>query len=695
MHINLRTIGKPIRCFSLLLLTFAVLAAWSQSQVSPQRSDPGSRVLRGKMTPGRVAAEHTFKLPTRTVAARLPGTASRLAVPTACPADAQALGAVCGHVTVPLDRNHPTQGTIPIYFELYTHTGPGPAESAILANFGGPGMTTSGNRGTALALYGKTLDKHDLLLIDDRGRGLSGAIDCPDIQNGVTPYLPTVVECAAQLGSADSAYGAGDIAEDTEAVRAALGYEKVDYHGGSYGGIDVAAYATRYGQHLRSIVLDSPIGPFMQDETRFLPSWYRTHAEPDGISIDCRRSPACSADHPFPNEELDALVWTIRHHPVEGDAYDANGNLKHLRLDESQLAMNVIEWGAGLFTSTGELLAAADALWQNDPKPLLRLEAEGNYPTPEAAMGDPTGFSNGAWVATMCLDAKEPWDWAAPLSQRKKQFDAAVAALPAGYFAPFSKQAATGLLYDYYGMQCMYWERPTPPSPVLPPHAKFPKTPTLAFAGDLDRMSLAAGETAALYPNSTFVTMAGAGHETTGWSECAAKLASDFIETLKVGDTSCAAVPVAVWPAVGRFPLLTQDARPAAVDPDGINKIGTAERKVVTVAVATATDAMQRSIIGWGDGVGLRAGTFHTDYGDTAWTTTLSNCAFAKDVTVNGTVTWEMFGAFKADLTVSGPGTAGGSLHVEGTWMAPGPAGNFQVTGTLGGRDVAVLVPEA
>jgi hypothetical protein len=48
-----------------------------------------------------------------------------------------------------------------------------------------------------------------------------------------------------------------------------------------------------------------------------------------------------------------------------------------------------------------------------------------------------------------------------------------------------------------------------------------------------------------------------------------------------------------------------------------------------------------------------------------------------------------------ADLTVSGTGTAGGTLHVEGTWHAPGTVGKFKISGTLGGRQVAVLVPEA
>ena len=48
-----------------------------------------------------------------------------------------------------------------------------------------------------------------------------------------------------------------------------------------------------------------------------------------------------------------------------------------------------------------------------------------------------------------------------------------------------------------------------------------------------------------------------------------------------------------------------------------------------------------------------------------------------------------------ADLMVSGTGTAEGTLHVDGAWQAPGPAGKFKVSGTLGGKNVAVLVPEA
>jgi len=57
-----------------------------------------------------------------------------------CPPEAQDLGAMCGTLPVPLDRRHPEKEKIKIYFELYLHTNPGPAESAILGKPGGPGI---------------------------------------------------------------------------------------------------------------------------------------------------------------------------------------------------------------------------------------------------------------------------------------------------------------------------------------------------------------------------------------------------------------------------------------------------------------------------------------------------------------------------------------------------------------------------
>jgi len=643
--------------------------------------------------PRAVRPEHPFASQDQQAQRR--ATASAAITWVACPLEAQSLGAMCGTLPVPLDRRHPKEKKINIYFEVYLHTNPGPAESAILFNNGGPGggTTDTDDRALAFTLLGQNLDAHDVLLIDDRGRGHSAPIDCQEIQHGLADTAQAITDCAAQLSDAASWYGTGDVAMDTEAVRAALGYDKVDYWGGSYGGEDVTAYATRFGQHLRSIVLDAPEGtPGLR---AFSLDGNSARATSREIRLGCQRSPTCAMDHPNPDAEFERLIQAVRSKPLQGDAYDANGNLIHVQLDEGGLLFVAI-YPIGHFVTTSELLAAANSLSRGDPAPLLRLGAE--FPASLVAdYGDPTSFSAGDYFAALCVDAHQPWGWSEPFSERERQFADAVANLPINHFAPFSKAAGTSLAVSFE-KQCLSWQKPTPSEPVAPPNPTYPDVPTLVLDGDMDTVvpMEEVRKVAALFPGSTFLPVAEAGHVTAFETQCSLMLQSQFFETLQVGDIRCAELPETVWPALGRFPLNAVDARPAQVDPNEGNQIGEAERKVVTVAVATAIDALQRTTIGSGSGVGLRAGTFQTRYDDYGnQITTLANCSFAKDVTVNGTVMWGADLSFVADLAVSGTGTTGGNLHVEGAWQAPGPVGNFRVSGRLGSRRVAALVPEA
>jgi len=190
---------------------------------APESSKPGPDLgyLRG--------VQHQQLLASQNQQAQRRATASAAITWVPCSPEAQDLGAMCGTFPVPLDRRHPKENKINIYFEVYLHTNPGPAESAILFNDGGPGLGTTILRVDALALLGQNLDAHDLLLIDDRGRGLSAPIDCQELQHGLADLPQAETDCAAQLGDAASWYGTGDVAMDTDAVRAALGYEKVDY----------------------------------------------------------------------------------------------------------------------------------------------------------------------------------------------------------------------------------------------------------------------------------------------------------------------------------------------------------------------------------------------------------------------------------------------------------------------------------
>src|SRR5207245_10511957 len=111
---------------------------------------------------------------------------------------------------------------------------------------------------------------------------------------------------------------------------------------------------------------------------------------------------------------------------------------------------------------------------------------------------------------------------------RQAQYAQAVRALPADYFAPFSRAAATGLLFNYRGAGCVWWQKPTPSSPVTPPQPTYPNVPTLVLDGNMDNQVPLEEVTqvSPLFRGSTLVPVAEAGPFSEKWTHYPAKLAS-------------------------------------------------------------------------------------------------------------------------------------------------------------------------
>jgi pimeloyl-ACP methyl ester carboxylesterase len=90
----------------------------------------------------------------------------------------------CGSVTVPLDRQNPAAGTIDIHYALVPHSDTSrPSAGTIVPNPGGPGQATIGSAGLYLQALAPLLRDRDLLLIDARGTGQSGALSCPSLSS--------------------------------------------------------------------------------------------------------------------------------------------------------------------------------------------------------------------------------------------------------------------------------------------------------------------------------------------------------------------------------------------------------------------------------------------------------------------------------------------------------------------------------
>ncbi len=182
-------------------------------------------------------------------------------------------------------------GTIKIGFEFYPADVDDPV-GTIVAQEGGPGFSTTGTRTGFLHLFGTLRDRHNILLVDKRGTGLSQPIDCPDLQKDPDLSPEAVGACGAALGDHAWDYGTALAADDVAAVIEALKVGPVAYYGDSYGTYFGAVFAARHPTLLSTLVLDSAYPPFGPDP------WYASEDGRRGATASISSAPARRAAPP-------------------------------------------------------------------------------------------------------------------------------------------------------------------------------------------------------------------------------------------------------------------------------------------------------------------------------------------------------------------------------------------------------------
>ncbi|MGC5040017.1 MULTISPECIES: alpha/beta hydrolase [unclassified Streptomyces] len=177
----------------------------------------------------------------------------------------------CGKVTVPLDHDHPERGTLDLAVARYRATGA--SRGSVLLNFGGPGGQGVGQ----LALAGKEFmdltDGYDVVSFDPRGVGRSSPVSCgnasddaldatdgnadvADPQAVLEKLREAAAECAEHSGPVLPHIGTVDAARDLDVIRDALGDDKLNYLGFSYGSRLGAVYAAQFPEKVGRMVLD-------------------------------------------------------------------------------------------------------------------------------------------------------------------------------------------------------------------------------------------------------------------------------------------------------------------------------------------------------------------------------------------------------------------------------------------------------
>jgi pimeloyl-ACP methyl ester carboxylesterase len=607
--------------------------------------------------------------------------------------------AYCGAIIRALDPTGAAPGTIKVGFQFYPHLNSTAQQlETIVAMEGGPGYATTDSRHSYIGLFRPLMDRHDLLLVDHRGTGLSHAVDCPLLQSEPNPQHEGISACGAMLGNAAYLYGTALAADDLAAVLDALAINQVDLYGDSYGTYFSQTFAVRHSQRLRALVLDSAY-PIVG-----LSPWYPEIAPTirEGLRLACQRSAAC---HDIPGDSgarLEQLVAKLREEPLSGTAQDGDGKMAAVTADPSSIAYLMFSNATALVV-VRELDAAARAyLERQDPVPLLRLVAE-NRKAGETGGRDTqvASYSAASFVSTSCASYPQLYDMQAHPADREAQLQRAIAEKernePATY-APFTVREFEAMPLDDSVLDlCLNWPQAPPQISVGSPvssTAVFPSVPVLVLSGDFDLLTpWPQGAAAAKqFPNAKQVIVQNTTHVTALQDEdnCGSEMVRRFVETLDVGDTFCAA-KIAEVHLVPKFAAQAADfdAAKAAAG----NQANENDLKIAAVAAQTLGDAFARWWVNdTGKGVGLRGGRFKYKTAGSHSIYKLEYLRWTDDVSVSGSADWDYNfpGAVKADLKVTGPGGAKGTLNIK--WNSRVPGATARIIGRIGNRKVAATV---
>ena len=608
--------------------------------------------------------------------------------------------AYCGSIERAFDPKGSIAGHTSIHFEYYPHTSSGEAIGVLVATEGGPGYPATGSRDEYLALFKPLLRQRDLIIMDNRGTGQSGAVDCHELQTAEKWTIELTAACGDSLGARAPLYSTAYAADDLAAILEALHVRQVDLYGDSYGTYFAQVFVLRHSDLLRSVVLDGAYPLNGEDYP-----WYPTYAPAMRYKFDtaCRRYAPCAALPGTSIEHIQPLLETLRSAPFRASAADSDGRLRTFTAEPAQLA-TVMFGGSPALATVRELDAAARAFVLGDRLPALRLVAEtisgvdSRDPT-----GDAAKYSAGLAAAVMCQDPPQIFDMRLPVPLRLADRNRAIAerqrSKPDTY-APFLIDEYRGMPLDYSFIdQCVQWPAAPidhPASHVAATDAQYPDIPALVLSGEFDNITTMAdgAAVAASFKHGRQIRIQNSFHVNAlphARSACGAQLVRRFIETLSPGDTACAAsvAPLRLVPAFVRH---ASELLPATATKGNIATA--ADLRLASAAAATVGDALVRV---WGNssgqGVGLRGGNFRNDAAATGSRVTLSNVRWTEDLAVSGTIVVSGLrnALVRAQVHLIGPETTQGDLSIS--WREGKQGAAARLRGTIDGRLLIARTP--
>jgi pimeloyl-ACP methyl ester carboxylesterase len=234
----------------------------------------------------------------------------------------------CGTYEVFENRDARAGRKITLNVAVLPALGPDRVPDPIVFFDGGPGEPSVASAGWHQENLLPLRARRDILLVDARGTGRSASLDCEEsaaarFQGYLDGFMPVnqVRACRDLLRQrADlSQYTTERIVDDMAEVSAALGYEKVNAMGVSYGTRAVLVFLRRHPGRVRAAVLSAVV----PTDTR-VPLYAARDAQRslETVFAECAREPACAAAFPDPAADLATVLRQVEQKPVPVEIAD-------------------------------------------------------------------------------------------------------------------------------------------------------------------------------------------------------------------------------------------------------------------------------------------------------------------------------------------------------------------------------------
>lgn len=226
-----------------------------------------------------------------------------------CRLDGVPVPARCGTLAVFEDRAAGAGRTIDLNIVVLPAVSDNPEPDPLFFLAGGPGQAATEVAGPMLPLLADVRRTRDLVFVDQRGTGDSGPLTCAFFERDAeedavseslqfdTLPLDELRECLEEVETlADPRQYTTPVAmDDLDDVRAALGYERINLYGGSYGTRAGLIYMRRHPERVRAAVLDGLAPVSMR-----LPSSINVdaHRALDLLFADCAADRGCREAFP-------------------------------------------------------------------------------------------------------------------------------------------------------------------------------------------------------------------------------------------------------------------------------------------------------------------------------------------------------------------------------------------------------------